>query len=214
MIFETFAHLSHWQIDGIATLLLLQGAVVAVFPEEVVISSLGVLWGRGKLSFIECLFSVQLGLLPANLALVWVGGRFGTEILRRRPVRWLINAEGVARALVRFNQAGAWVIAVTRFTPVIRGPVYFASGLSGISISRFFRIDALASFFQISLLLWIGHRIGKDATSLLDAYRKLGVILGLLIIGTVILITARKSRAGRAHKKPISPSGPARIVCS
>src|SRR4051812_49254828 len=90
-LIEQLQNQSSWHIALIATGLLLQGAVIAVFPEEVIICALGVLWGSGKIGFFEAFVAVECGLLPANLALVLLGRHFGRRILTVAPFRWFMK---------------------------------------------------------------------------------------------------------------------------
>lgn len=185
--------LAHWKIALIATGTLLEGAVFTVFPEEVVVTTLGVLWSQHRIGFFEALLAVQLGLLPANLCLVFLGNRIGIKLLKIPPFKWILKPDAVVRSLERLRQAGSWVVFATRFIPLIRGPVYFATGLSRFPISRFFRIDCAASFIQIPLLLGLGATIGKNSASLLQAYQHVGVFM-LALIGLMAVISLVKGR--------------------
>lgn len=196
-LLEQLNQLSHWQIDLIALLLLLQGAVLAAFPEEIVITALGILWFQGKVNFPEALFAIQIGLLPANLVMVFIGKKLGRKFLSKRPFCWLIDATAADRAALAFRKRGVLLVALTRFTPTVRGPVYFAAGTSGMSLSRFFAVDAAASFIQIPLLLLLGKSMGQNASSILAAYRMLGAAFAVLLIGTLLFSLIRRLRRAR-----------------
>jgi membrane protein DedA with SNARE-associated domain len=146
--------LASWQICLGVILLLLQGAIFTVFPEEIVIVVLGYLWGQGNVAFAEAFFSVLVGLLPANLAMYGIGRRLGGWL-----PRW-IPATAVARARARLNALGTAGIVITRFTPFVRGPAYLAAGISGFGARRFFVADALASLVYVPLLLLVGKTAG------------------------------------------------------
>ena len=192
--------LAHWKIALLATGLLLQGAVFTVFPEEVVITTLGVLWSQGKINFFEAMVAVQCGLLPANFALVFMGNRLGTRLFHIRPFSWVLKPEAVEESLAHLRRAGIWVVFTTRFIPLIRGPVYFATGLSRLPLWHFVRTDALASFIQIPLLLLLGGTIGKNSGSLLEAYQRVGALMLVLVGGTVV-ITLVKNRKRKTPEK-------------
>jgi len=55
----------------------------------------------------------------------------------------------------------------------VRGPIYLATGLSGLPVGRFFPLDALAACVQVPLLLWVGSRLGRDAT-MQEAWARIG----------------------------------------
>jgi membrane protein DedA with SNARE-associated domain len=177
--------LESWQIALFATVLLLEGAVLAIVPEEGVGITLGILWALGKIDFWFALLAMQIGLLPANQVAVEIGRRFGPKIFRNRYVRCLFSEESVARATLNFRRWGFWVVFLTRFTPLIRGPVYLSAGLLGVSRLRFLLVDTLASFLQIPLLLWLGRSLGQRAPELIKAYQDDLLLFLALIAGGV-----------------------------
>ena len=133
---NSLSHLSHWQIDLIVVGLLLQGGFITVFPEELIMITLGVLRAQGKVSWIEAILAIQLGLLPANIVLVLAGKFFGLGLLDRKPFCWFLKRESIEEALRRSRKWGGWVVFIARFTPVIRAPKATAYRFSTISIGR------------------------------------------------------------------------------
>ena len=79
----------------------------------------------------------------------------------RIPFRWLNRGGAVEKALGKLREKGWPLIAATRFTPLVRGPMYLAVGLADYRMRDFVKVDALASLVQISVLLavgsWIAH---------------------------------------------------------
>jgi membrane protein DedA with SNARE-associated domain len=179
--------LEHWQIASVATVMLLQGMVLAIFPEEIVFTTLGLLWGEGKIGFFEAWLAILLGLLPANSMPAFFGRKFGLRALSARPMSWVFKKEAVEAALVLLKRHGSWIVFLTRFIPIIRGPIYFATGVSQMSAFRFFKTDALASLIQVPLLLFIGKWIGKNADSLMQAYQRIGLFMLGLIVGVIVI---------------------------
>ena len=190
------ADLQHWEIALLAAYLLFQGAFVAIFPEELIITTLGFLWSQNRIGFVEAVIAVWIGLLPANTTAVFFGNRFGPRLLRMRPFSWIFKKEGVEDSLALVRKHGKWIVFFTRFTPVIRGPVYLAAGLSRIPVLDFMKIDWLASCIQVPLLLWIGSVIGKSADSMMDGYKK----IGLFMAGLLVVVIAIKMFVGRRRK--------------
>lgn len=190
-IFNLIQGLSHWQICGLATWLLLQGAVVAVAPEEVIVLSLGVLWGQGKIGFIEALLSILLGLLPANNAMVFVASRFSKFKFFQKPA--------VLNAVSMFKKRGRWVIFATRFTPFVRAPIYAAVGLSRIPQFVFFAIDGVAALIQVPALLCLGNYIGQKTGSITAAYKLIGGV-SLSVAGVALVIFLIRNQVRRRMK--------------
>lgn len=175
-------NLPHWQIALLATYLLYQGAYFTVFPEEVVITTLGLLWSQGKIGFFEALVAVWVGLLPANATTVFFGSKFGPKLFKIRPFSWVFNKEEVEESLTQIRRHGKWIVFFTRFIPMIRGPIYLAAGLSRIGLLNFMKTDFVASCIQIPGLLFLGSLIGKNANSLMDAYQRIGILMAVLLV--------------------------------
>lgn len=206
--------LPSWQIVLITTLTLWEGAFITVFPEEVVMCVLGILWSQDRIALPFAWLAMVAGLLPSNLFTVFVGRKFGMRILRRAPFRWFMDPDLVETAMESIRRRGAWIVAITRFTPVIRGPVYFAVGTSGFEPLRFIRTDVLAGLIQIPLWLVIGRIMGSKAESLVQAFQWVGILFGSLVLGSVLMklivdtIKSKKSRrAGRSKAQKQSSSG-------
>ena len=189
-----------WRIALIATWLILQGAFVTIFPEEVISVTLGVLWAQGRISFPEAMVAVQMGLLPANAIGVYIGQRFGHPILKRRPFSWIFDEKDVHEALNSIRNNSKKVIFTTRFLPMVRGPIYFATGMSKIGVFNFSKVDFLASLVQVPALLLLGRWIGTRATSLIEAYQKVGIILLVLIAWTIAFSVIRRKRRKAAAR--------------
>jgi len=190
--------LSELQIYLLAGGLILQGMLVAVFPEEVIVITMGLLWAQGKVHFLPTLLVIQVCLMPADFWMAFLGNKVGGRLLKRK---------GVEEALEYVRRYGAWVIFLTRFTPTIRGAVYLAYGISGLSLKKFFKTDYLASCIHIPLLLLIGKHIGETSSSITDAYKKVGITAGAILGTAIVAIIIHERRRRRRLTSGSRPSG-------
>lgn len=181
------SQLSHFKIAALTSYLLLQGFVVTIFPEEVVITTLGFLWNQGRISFFEAWMAVSIGLLPANFFTFLIGRRFGFKALSYKPFCWFFKRESIHRSLVSISQYQAWVVFFTRFIPIIRGPIYFSAGLSQMTPLNFFKTDFLASCIEIPMLLLLGKTIGQRVTHFVEALQWMGVGVAILLVSFFIV---------------------------
>ncbi len=199
------AALPSWQIALAATWLLLVACVVPSLPEEIVITALGMLWGRGRIAFLEALAAVLAGLLAANLGMVFIGSRLARGLSLWKPLARPFHSPLVQGALAAIRRHGRAVVFVTRFTPLIRGPVYLASGLSQMGLARFFQVDAFAACLQVPLLLWLGARLGNGASSLVEACRRMSwfaLALVVALLAVHLFLAQRRLRSGVAESSP------------
>lgn len=190
--------LNHWQTDLLVILLLLQGAFIAVLPEEIIITALGVRCFQGQHHFIEAVIAVQLGLLPANALAVFFGSRLGRLAQKGQA---LPAIQRLSPLLNLLNHYGAWVVVMTRFIPAVRGPVYIASGVAGMKISRFFRFDYLASWVQIPALILMGGILAKRSGSIMVAYQRLGIAMACLMAVSLLVALRMNRRPGVIHDR-------------
>lgn len=202
-----FADLQPWQIGLVAAGLLLQSCIPPGLPEELVVATLGILWGQGRIGFGTSFAAVLVGLLPANAVAVLAGGRLAPLLSRWRVFARALRSDAVSRALEAMRRNAVAVVVTTRFTPLVRGPVYLAAGLSGMGVARFVSLDFLAACVHVPLLLWAGNRLGKGAGSVVLAFQRLGwAALALLgAAGVVALLRhAREASAARRGAWPVS----------
>ena len=185
------ADLPQWQVALAATWILLQGCVLPSLPEEIVIVSMGMLVAQGRIDAPLALAAVLAGLLPANSTAVFFGGLARKRLGRGGALGRTFSSPWVAAAAAALRRHGPIVVLVTRVTPLVRGPVYLAAGLSGLGVGRFFLLDAAAACVQVPLLLWIGSRLGAGATAA-QAWSRIGWLsAGLVAVAITVACVSR-----------------------
>ncbi len=201
-----FADLPSWQIGLVAAGLLLQACIPPGLPEELVVATLGILWGDGRIGFWTAFACVLAGLLPANAAAVLAGGRLAPWLSRWSVFARALRAPAVSRALQAMRRNAVAVVVVTRFTPLVRGPIYLAAGLSGMGLARFVSLDFLAACVHVPLLLWAGSRLGRGAGSIAAAFQRLGwAAIALIAVAAVVAVLRG---AGERRARPASEQVP------
>jgi membrane protein DedA with SNARE-associated domain len=198
---NTLIGLGHWQILGLVVYLLWQGAVIPSMPEEVMVPTLGILWSQGRVGFLECVFAVQLGIMGGDLVLLSLGRFIGPQLLSRRPFSLIAGPESIEEASAKLRKNGSWLIFLTRFTPMVRAPIFFAAGVSKMSPLKFLRSDYLASWLFIPLLLIAGKTLGANSSSLLGAFKVLGSVMGTFLLCGIAFAYVRER--GRTQKKSL-----------
>lgn len=194
-LLERIGELPQWQIALAASWVLLQACVVPSVPEEIVITTLGMLVAQGRIGFPLAFAAVLAGLLPANSAAVFLGSLGRSRIGRSGRLGRLLGSPEVASALSTLRRHGPGLVLVTRFLPFVRGPIYLATGLSGLPVRRFFALDALAACVQVPILLWVGSRLGRNATPQ-EAWTRIGWLsVGFVALALLILLVRRPSTA-------------------
>ncbi len=206
-ILAGIAGLPQWQLALAASWLLLQGCVIPSVPEEILVVTLGMLVGQGRIEPAVALLAVLAGLLPANSATVFLGSLARRRLGQGGFLGRTLSSPRVAAASASLQRHGPVVVVATRFTPFIRGPVYLAIGLSGLGVRRFFAIDAATALVQVSLLLWLGSRLGSGVT-MTEAWTRAGwLTAGLLGIAVAIAAVRRVTSCWSAARDVADGAG-------
>jgi len=190
---EKLIGLSHWQIDLLVVYLFVQGAFFTVFPEEVVLPTLGVLWSQGRITFPEAFLSSTIGLMCGDVILLMLGKYLGMRLLVRRPFSWIIDAESLELVMEKVRRYGSRLIFFVRFIPSVRAPTFFASGMSNMPILEFLKSDLAGLVVWIPLLIVFGHRLGGSG-SINQVFHKLGLLMLVLILTGVVTSIVRERR--------------------
>jgi len=182
---------------------LLLVALATLVSEDLACIATGVLVAQGKLGFFSGTLACLLGIFIGDLLLFLAGRLAGQAAFGVKAFRRLVPIEKVDRASAWLSAKGPAVILLSRFTPGLRSPTYFAAGLLK---TRFWRF---ASLFFVASSIWTPLLVGATAVfgeqTLKAAFTRRGnvlVVVAVLLAGGFI---ARKIvglivnyRSGRA----------------
>lgn len=114
----------------------------------VVMSALGLVYGW----FLGGLLSA-LGSIGAGVMAYWLCRKLG-----RRAATWLAGENGIAEGERLFNgETGGWLVALSRWMPVLPEVVACMAGLSRMPFPRFFVALCVGSIPMGFVFAWIGH---------------------------------------------------------
>ncbi len=153
------------------TLLLL--AAATLISEDLTCLAAGALVARGQLGFAEATAACLAGIFAGDLLLFLAGRLAGLPLLRWPPAARLLPPDRVRRAADWLNERGLTVILLSRFTPGLRLPTYFAAGLLPTRTAAFVVHFLIASLVWTPLLVgaaaYFGGRIGGASLVLIAA---------------------------------------------
>lgn len=133
-------------------------ALGTLASEDLTLAATGLLVAEGKLSFTAGVAACAAGIFAGDVLLFWVGrmARRGCTLSPRLAL-WaarLCPAPRVERAAAWLHQRGLAAVLLSRFTPGLRLPTYFAAGWLPTSFAAF------ASYFLLAALIWTPLFIG------------------------------------------------------
>lgn len=135
-----------------AGILLLIADIALPVPSTVVMSALGWMYGWWLGGLISAAGSMLSGII-AYAACRWIG---------RGAARWIAGEEGLRRGEEIFEKRGGWLVALSRWMPVMPEAVACLAGLSRMRLRVFLPALACGSVPTGFVFAFIGHMGQKD----------------------------------------------------
>jgi membrane protein DedA with SNARE-associated domain len=165
-------------------------ALATLVSEDLACIATGVLVAQGKLGFFSGTLACLLGIFMGDLLLFLAGRLAGHAAFGVKAFRRLVPLEKVDRASAWLSAKGPAVILLSRFTPGLRLPTYFAAGLLR---TRFWRF---ASLFLVASSIWTPLLVGATAAfgeqTLKAAFAQRGNVLVVFAVLLAFGFIARK----------------------
>jgi len=171
------------------TLLLLSLAAATLISEDLACISAGLMVSQGRLNWLAASLACFCGILAGDMLLYLAGRYFGRPALRRRPLRWVTNEAAVERASAWFSRRGLAVIFISRFTPGLRLPTYFAAGVLRTNPLSFLLYFSLACLLWAPSLVWFASQFGDRAEDVLQRFEDHAAWILVGLGGLVFLMT-------------------------
>jgi membrane protein DedA with SNARE-associated domain len=155
-------------------LALLTGAGLGLpISEDLVLLLAGGLSGQGVTRFWPTLISGYVGVLLGDLLIQHWGRRMGPAAYNHPRVRKHLSPERQEKLRSHFQRHGFLTVVVGRHTPMLRAPIFFLAGASGIRLWKFLLADALSAAVTVPLVVSLGYYFGNhldDARRLLHGF--------------------------------------------
>ncbi len=118
-------------------------------PGTAVMSALGLVYGWFLGGLLSAAGSVGAGMLAYGLC----------RKLGRRTAQWIAGKDGIAEGERLFQgEPGPWIVALSRWMPVLPEAVACLAGISRMPWRRFFSALCVGSVPMGFVFAWIGHR--------------------------------------------------------
>jgi membrane protein DedA with SNARE-associated domain len=132
-------------------------ALATLASEDLTCIAAGVLVAQGKLTFASASMACFLGIFVGDLLLFFTGRWIGTPALRWPPLARFLSPAMVDRGTQWLEQRGFVVVFLSRFTPGLRLPTYFAAGMLPTNSLAF------AFYFLLAAAAWTPLLVGAAA---------------------------------------------------
>lgn len=136
-------------LQGTALWLTLLGIALATFAsEDLACLTAGLLVARGLIPLPAGILASFAGIWLGDMALYAAGRYGGGWVVRRAPLRWVMNERSLDRGREFLLRRGGAAIFMSRFTPGMRLPLYVAAGIVKFSAWK------LGCWFFLAGIAW------------------------------------------------------------
>ncbi|MFT7679173.1 MAG: membrane protein DedA with SNARE-associated domain/pimeloyl-ACP methyl ester carboxylesterase [Planctomycetota bacterium] len=178
-------------------------AASTLVSEDLACIGAGLLVSQGRLGFLHASAACFVGILVGDLGLFLLGRFLGRPAIKRRPLCWMIDEARLERASAWFRRQGATVIFLSRFTPGLRLPTYFAAGAARTRLRTFAFYFALAGLLWtpalVGLAAWAGLELDTAAELFSGSLWKAGLAMVLALILLQRLLVPALTWSGRRN---------------
>jgi len=178
--------------------LLLAASLGLPLPEDIPLLLTGCLCRLGY-GYVGYAVPVGLvGVLTGDLILYSFGYRFGVDVLKRRPFRYLVTRTHIAQMKRQFRKRGNKIIFFGRFFAGFRSLMCLTAGLCRVPPWKFILIDVSGALITVPMLIglgwWFSHNVEKIAEGVVAIEHVLGGAVAAAVVGWVIYIHLAKRK--------------------
>ncbi len=144
--------------DGSTALIYFLVLAAATFvSEDLTCITAGALAGEGQIGLILAIAACFFGIFVGDILLYLAGGFFGRAAVSRRPLNWFVSETSLTRGAAWLEKNGMNAVFLSRITPGLRLPVYFAAGMLKTNFWRF------TLYFAAAAAVWTPILVGATA---------------------------------------------------
>ncbi len=139
-----------------------------------------------------------------------IGRRFGLDIVRHRPFRWVLTPKRIERARHVVQAHGPKMLFAARFMPGLRSVGFFTAGSLGGPYLKFLTYDGLAAAISVPSFVFAGWYWGADIDWAIAQVRRAehGVLLLIVLVIALAVAKAWWSRRRESAASPVSKVAP------
>ncbi|MCZ8309354.1 MAG: DedA family protein [Magnetospirillum sp.] len=166
------------------------------FEGETFVLFAGAAAQQGTLNVWVLLVVAWLGSFAGDQMWFWIGRRYGSQMLERRP-KWRAGVDGALEMLKRYD---TWFILSFRFIYGVRNFASFAMGVARVDPMRFAALNFVAAFVWAASFVGIGYLFGRALEAMLGdvVHYFLYVMLGVFVGSSTIVYLVHRHHTRKA----------------
>jgi len=169
----------------LAMLVVLTAAGLGIpVSEDLTLLLAGALAGSGVTRLLPTVAGGYLGVLLGDLLIYHWGRKLGPGAYNHPRVRKHLSPERLEKLRAHFGRHGFLTVVVGRHTPLLRAPIFFLAGASGVPLWKFLLADGLSAAVTVPLVTSLGYFFGDH----LDEIRR--KLHGLELAAAAVILVA------------------------
>lgn len=161
------------------------------FPGDVITVAGGFFAARGALPLWLAFVSLVLGSW-AGASLSWLMGTWAVHHPSLKSyITKFVPAKRMDSLHTYFDKYGTLILASNRFFPVIRGFIFFAAGLAGVSYKRVAIWSLFSGTLWNATLIGLGYFLSirfEDLLTIVERYTQI-IVLGMILAAFIYLLS-------------------------
>jgi membrane protein DedA with SNARE-associated domain len=138
-------------------LALIAGSLGVPVPEEIPIVTAGVLSHQGLMRWWLALPTCMLGVVSGDIALYWLGRRYGERVLEHGLVRRFLDPAHLAQIEAAYRRRGALIVFLARNVMGLRAAAFIGAGVVRLAYWKFLLADGVAIGYGVPLNFAIAY---------------------------------------------------------
>lgn len=152
--------LSRFTYPAMVALLAAAGLGVPI-SEDLTLLLGGALAARGVTHYWPTLLSGYCGVLFGDCLIQHWGRRLGPAAYQHQRVQKVLSLERQEKLRSHYARHGFLTVVVGRHTPMLRAPIFFLAGASGVPFWKFLLADAVSAAFTVPLVVTLGYKFAE-----------------------------------------------------
>jgi len=176
-----------WGYIGVGLLMAIESAAIPL-PSEIIMPFAGVSVESGRFTLTGLALAGAFGSVIGSLVTYAVGFYGGRPLIQKYGRLVFISEHDLAATERFFSRFGKWSTLVGRILPVVRTFISIPAGIGKEPLLPFTVFAFAGSFVWSYFLAWLGLKLGDNWHVLESYFRKLDVIIVLVIGGFIIFL--------------------------
>lgn len=187
-------------------LVLLLGSLGAPIPEEIPIVTAGILSHQAVMRWWLALPTCMIGVISGDIALYWLGRRYGERALGHPVVRRMLDRDRLQRIEQAYRRRGALIVFLARNVIGLRAAAFVTAGVVRLTFWKFVLADGLAIGYGVPLSFAIAYFFSAHVTAVLAEVHRVerwaALVVLLALAASVSVVLRRRSQRALAAAGP------------